>query len=76
MKANMGMADKAIRLMIAIVLIVLFYKGLLPGILGIIGLVVALLLTVTSLIGICPVYKLFKIDTTDGKKNARKSMKQ
>ncbi len=76
MKANMGMADKAIRLMIAIVLIVLFYKGLLPGILGIIGLIVALLLTVTSLIGICPVYKLFKIDTTDGKKNARKSMKQ
>ena len=76
MKTNMGMADKAIRLMIAIVLIVLFYKGLLPGILGIIGLIVALLLTVTSLIGICPVYKLFKIDTTDGKKNARKSMKQ
>ena len=76
MKANMGMADKAIRLMIAIVLIVLFYKGLLPGILGIIGLIVALLLTVTSLIGICPVYKLFKIDTTDGKKNARKSIKQ
>ena len=76
MKANMGMADKAIRLMLAIVLIVLFYKGLLPGILGIIGLIVALLLTVTSLIGICPVYKLFKIDTTDGKKNARKSMKQ
>lgn len=75
MKANMGMADKAIRLMIAIVLIVLFYKGVLPGILGIIGLVVALLLTVTSLIGICPVYKLFKIDTTDGKKTTGKTIR-
>lgn len=72
MKANMGMADKAIRLMIAIVLIILFYKGILPGIIGIIGLILALLLTVTSLIGFCPIYALFKINTCDVKKTIKK----
>ena len=72
MKANMGMADKAIRLMIAIVLIILFYKGILPGIIGIIGLILALLLTVTSLIGFCPIYTLFKINTCDVKKTIKK----
>ena len=72
MKANMGMADKAIRLMIAIVLIILFYKGILPGIIGIIGLILALLLTVTSLIGFCPIYALFKFNTCDVKKTIKK----
>ncbi len=75
MKANMGMADKAIRLLGAIILIIFFYKGVLTGIWGIIGLIVALLLTVTSLIGYCPVYLLFGINTNTSKKPMKKPAK-
>jgi len=75
MKANVGMADKVIRLLGAIILIIFFYKGLLTGIWGIIGLIVSLLLTVTSLIGYCPVYLLFGINTSSIKKSMKKSAK-
>ncbi|MDD3078226.1 MAG: DUF2892 domain-containing protein [Paludibacter sp.] len=67
MKANIGSTDKLVRLGLAIVLIVLFYKEVITGTLGIIGLVVALLLTVTSLISFCPLYPLFKINTAKKK---------
>jgi len=63
MKKNMGSYDKLIRLVVAIVLIVLYYKEVLTGTLGIIALVLALVLTVTSLIGFCPLYTLFGINT-------------
>jgi hypothetical protein len=63
MKQNMGSYDKLIRLALAIVLIVLFYTGVIKGTIGIIGLVLALIFTVTSLISFCPVYTLFGIST-------------
>lgn len=63
MKRNMGSNDKLIRLGAAIVLIILFYKEVITGTLGIIALVVALILTITSLIGFCPLYALFGIKT-------------
>ena len=63
MKKNMGSYDKLIRLSLAIVLIILYYKGVLVGTLGIVALVVALIFTVTSLIGFCPLYAIFGIKT-------------
>ena len=63
MKKNMGSNDKLIRLMVAIVLIIFYYKGILAGTLGIVALVLALILTVTSLISFCPLYTLFGITT-------------
>lgn len=63
MKKNMGSLDKLIRLGIAIVLIVLYYMGIIAGTLGVVGLVVALLLTITSLVSYCPIYTLFGIKT-------------
>ncbi|MEI8087813.1 MAG: DUF2892 domain-containing protein [Paludibacter sp.] len=63
MKKNMGSYDKLVRLSVAIVLIILYYKGVLMGTLGIIALVVALIFTVTSLIGFCPLYAVFGIKT-------------
>lgn len=63
MKANMGSADKLIRLLLAIVLILLFYFEVLTDTLGIVALIVALLLTVTSLINFCPLYPIFRINT-------------
>ena len=63
MKNNMGSADKLIRLSIAIVLIVLYWRNILTDTLGIVALIVALIFTVTSLIGFCPLYTLFGIKT-------------
>lgn len=63
LKSNIGTADRTIRLLLAIVLIALFYTEVLPGIFGVIGLILALLLTVTSLITFCPVYKILKLNS-------------
>lgn len=63
MKKNMGSSDKLIRLAVAIVLIVLYYTGILSGTIGIIVLVLALVFTITSLISFCPLYTLFGIST-------------
>ena len=63
MKKNMGSSDKLIRLAVAIVLIVLYYTGIISGTIGIIVLVLALVFTITSLISFCPLYTLFGIST-------------
>ena len=63
MKANIGSTDKLVRLGLAIILIVLFYLEIVKDTLGIVALLVALLLTITSLINFCPLYPIFKINT-------------
>jgi len=63
MKNNMSSYDKLIRLGLSIVLIILYYKQVVAGTIGIICLVVALVLTITSLIGFCPIYKILGINT-------------
>ena len=63
MKKNMGSYDKLIRLLAAIVLIILYYRGVLTGTIGIVVLIVALILTLTSLMGFCPLYTLFGLNT-------------
>jgi len=68
MKNNMSSYDKLIRLGLSIVLIILYYKQVITGTFGIICLVVALLLTLTSLISFCPIYKILGISTCKTKK--------
>jgi len=63
MKKNMGSTDKFVRLVLAIVLILLFYKEIVTGTLGIIALILAFILTITSLISFCPLYTVFGINT-------------
>ncbi len=63
MKSNIGKTDKGIRLTLAAVLIVLYFTNILSGTLGVIGLVAAGMLTLTSLINFCPAYILFGINT-------------
>lgn len=63
MKKNMGTIDKAIRILIAVVIVVLFVTKVISGILGIILLIFAGLFIVTSFIGFCPAYLPFKIST-------------
>lgn len=63
MKKNMGTADRIIRTVIALVMIVLFVQGVISGTLGIILLVLSGILLLTSLVGFCPLYAPFGIRT-------------
>jgi hypothetical protein len=63
MKKNMGLADRAIRLVIAAALVLLYSQGIISGTLGTLGLVFAGVFTVTSLVRFCPLYPLLGITT-------------
>jgi K+-transporting ATPase A subunit len=67
MRKNMGLIDKLIRLALAIVVAVLIFTGQLSGAAAIILGIFAAVFVGTSLIGSCPLYLPFKIDTR-GKK--------
>ena len=63
MKKNMGSIDKIVRFLIAVVLISLYFLGIVEGGIGIVALVVAVIFTLTSVISFCPLYTLFGINT-------------
>jgi hypothetical protein len=67
MKKNMGIIDIAIRLVIAALIIVLYFTQVISGIFGIVLLVFAGIFILTSVVGICPLYLPFEISTR-GKK--------
>lgn len=58
---NMGKIDSGIRLTIAVVLFVLFLTKTVSGTIGYIDLGLAVLFTITSFVGFCPLYKLVGI---------------
>jgi hypothetical protein len=68
MKKNMGSIDKAIRLVIAAVVVVLAFTKVINGTLAIVLLILAAIFVLTSFISFCPLYTLFGINT--GKKKA------
>jgi len=59
MKANMGSIDKTVRLLIAALLIVLYFLGVVEGVLGTVALGIAVVFTLTSVISFCPLYAVF-----------------
>lgn len=63
MKKNMGTADRVIRTLIAVIMIVLFAQGIISGTIGIILLVLSGVFLLTSLVGFCPLYAPFGIRT-------------
>lgn len=63
MKANMGLADKAIRVLLAVLAAVLIYLKVLTGTWAIIAGVVAIVFVLTSLISFCPLYTVLGIKT-------------
>jgi hypothetical protein len=68
MKTNLGTLDKAIRLIIAIVVALLIYTKTITGVLAIVLSIVAIIFVLTSLMGFCPLYALFGISTCKSKK--------
>lgn len=63
MKANMGTADKTIRILLAITVGILYYLGIISGTLALILGVLAIIFFVTSFISFCPLYLPFGIST-------------
>lgn len=68
MKKNMGNADRAIRVIIAILVAVLYFTNVISGTLGLILLIVAGVFVLTSLISFCPLYSLVGVNTCPVKK--------
>ncbi len=63
MKKNMGFADRAIRTVLAILVVVLYFAHVIGGTLALILGIVALIFLLTSLVSFCPLYTLFGIST-------------
>lgn len=64
---NMGKADKIVRVLIAVLFTVLFLNQVVTGVMGIILVILAGVFLLTSVIGTCPLYLPFKINTNHKK---------
>ena len=69
MPKNMGLIDKLVRIVAAIVIAVLFFTGQISGAAAIVLGILAVVFIVTSLVGTCPLYLPFKINTRGKKKS-------
>lgn len=63
MKKNVGNADKLVRILIAIAVVILYYTNVITGMLAIILMAVGIVLLLTVLFNFCPLYALFGIKT-------------
>jgi len=68
MKPNMGVADKVVRILAAIVIAVLFLTHQISGIAAVLLLVFAGIFIFTSFLGFCPLYLPFGISTRKNEK--------
>ncbi len=66
MTKNMGTADRAIRTLIALAIVVLYFTGKISGTVAILLGIVAVAFLVTSLTGWCPSYLPFGLSTRKG----------
>ena len=63
MKKNLGSADRVIRLLIAVALGFLYVNQTVTGTMGILVLVVAIVLVLTSFVSFCPLYAILGFKT-------------
>ncbi len=69
MKKNMGTADRIIRIIIAAIIVTLYFTEMITGTLAIVLLVLSGIFVLTSFISFCPLYTLFGIKTCPKKDN-------
>ncbi len=63
MKKNIGKLDRAIRLIVAAVIVVLYFAGVLSGTLAVVLFILAAVFILTGSLEICPLYLPFGIST-------------
>jgi len=59
----MGNVDRVIRILVAVVVLILYFTHVITGTLAVILLILAGIFVVTSLIGFCPLYVPFGFNT-------------
>lgn len=69
MKKNMGSADRIIRMLLAVLIIALYFGGVINGVLTVILLVFAVIFIATSFMSFCPLYLPFGLNTLRKKEN-------
>lgn len=67
MKKNMGTVDRILRILVAIVIISLYFANVISGTVAIVLLVLSGIFILTSFIGVCPLYMPFGMSTRKGK---------
>ena len=68
MKTNMGIIDKVVRIVVALIFIGLYFANVITGTLAIVLLVLAGVFALTSFVGFCPLYWPLGISTWGKKK--------
>jgi len=68
MKTNMGIIDRVIRIVVALIFIGLYFANVITGTLAIVLLVLAGVFALTSFVGFCPLYWPLGISTWGKKK--------
>ena len=63
MKKNVGTIDKVIRILVAVVVVVLYFTNVISGTLGIILLALAAVFVATSLLSFCPIWLALGLST-------------
>lgn len=63
MKKNMGTIDKALRIVVALVIAGLYYADIINGTVALVLLLLAGIFIITSFISFCPLYLPFGINT-------------
>ena len=67
MKTNMGNFDRALRLLVAVVIGALYYMQVISGTTAIVLLVIEGIFILNSLVSVCPLYTLFGFNTCQRK---------
>ena len=63
MKKNMGTIDKTVRILVAAVVVLLYFTHVISGTLAVVLLVLSAVFVLTSLLGFCPLYMLTGMNT-------------
>ena len=71
MKLNVGRIDSIVRTLLAFTIGYLYYAKIIQGFVGVVLLVLAVILFMTSFVGFCPIYAVFHL-STKGQENSDK----
>jgi hypothetical protein len=63
MKRNLSNIDRGIRVLLAALAAYLYFAGIVPGVLGIVLVVIGAVLLLTAVVAFCPLYELIKVNT-------------
>ncbi len=63
MKKNMGTVDKVIRILVAMIVVILYFTHVISGTLAIILLLLSGVFIITSFLSFCPLYTIFGLNT-------------